>query len=343
MTRAYKNVAQSTRNKLRRSWQLLLATKIDDRFDEDNFRTEIETALTNWQAQIGRSEATPSYLTYACRESHAKGDAIDWSFHELAGHDFDVYCGLLNACADAGARLFMTTYVRAHRENDDGLPEAQSDDDVDYRCRGRKSGLPTTRKVVHSLIDTRDFVCENLPTGALNFRANDAIQDKPLCDCPNDQPCSSPMLVIVPDMYEFVLDILDGGRCAVADLLDYLRLKHSRKENRLIIDAVLSKIIDTEETRNRDRLRKASCWVDVPVYTCESDRLVPALIACHEMQLDFLLMKAFRCLRGAPVSVFSKLLELCPTFPFDLIRDESVVACVTRLLLVLTAIVSNML
>jgi hypothetical protein len=50
MARAYKNAAQSTRNKLRRSWRELLATKIDDRFDEDNFRTGIETALTNWQS-----------------------------------------------------------------------------------------------------------------------------------------------------------------------------------------------------------------------------------------------------------------------------------------------------
>lgn len=325
MARAYKSAAQTTRTKLRQAWRDLLATEIKDALDENNFKAEIEMAITNWQAQIGRCEATPPYLTYACPSLHTKGDPIDWSPHELNEPDFDVYSGILSACASAGARLFLTTHVRAHRKDQDDSSGYLSEDAIDYSFRGRRAQPSTTKKVVHKLINSRDVVCKSLPEGALNFRPNDMIQNTAQCDCPRDQPCSSPMLVIVPDMYEFVLHLLDDDRCAVADLLDYLKAKYSRKENKLILEAALAKIIDAEETRLRAGLRNVHRWNDddrMLEYAGDGKRLVPAIIACHDMKIDFLLMKALRCLRGAPMSVLSRLLELCPSFPFDLIKEE---------------------
>jgi hypothetical protein len=215
---------------------------------------------------------------------------------------------------------------KTYKEDNDMFFENASNEDEHGPWRTHKSRKPETRKMLHSFMGTQSIKRRVLAQEKLDFSADSIIQDTALYRCRHDQPRSLSMLVTVPDMYEFVLHLIDDSNCAIADLLDYLKgmdqAETGRGEDRILLDAVLSKIFDTERIRHREQLRKEGSMVAAPRYACDGDRLVPALMACHELEIDFLSMKAVRCLRGAPVSVLAKLLKLCPSFPLSLIEDE---------------------
>jgi hypothetical protein len=122
-----------------------------------------------------------------------------------------------------------------------------------------------------------------------------------------------------------MLDKLEDPTYNIEDLIGYLKSlvlgpRHDIRPGDVhLLNTVLSKVIESEDTRIR-RAKRHGVRYGAAIYN--RDTLVPAMVACQETGHDFLLIKALRCLRGAPISIFSELFEISPSFPYDLNEAE---------------------
>jgi hypothetical protein len=312
----------------------------------------LEEVLRRWQTDLVRVGQVPMYLVHVLPSLQAVKETKDQRCSDAVAyiqeHGFSLHQELQKSCLNAGCRIFLSS-CRRQREPALDLEEtssaheggSESEDSTEIPTDDENSDLYSdfdvhgdfveesqlSRAPARSYDDGRiqDLEGRYLPHGLIKAGLDDMIHGDPFSMYPRGEAVHLVLAFIVPDMYELMLDKLEDPTCSIGDLIGYLKSlvlgpqRSIRPGDIHLLNTVLSKVIEGEETRIR-RAKRHRVGCGAAIYN--RDTLVPAMVACQETGHDFLLSKALRCLRGAPISIFSELFEISPSFPYNLIETE---------------------
>lgn len=169
---------------------------------------------------------------------------------------------------------------------------------------------------------TNDTSRWSIPSDFLDPLWNTLIPNDLLRDLRGREPFHIPVVIIVLDMYETTLNFIENTR-NLFDLMNYFLATHPSDMEEVpdssMLELSCSKVIEQAETK----IHKEKCLTsrDCSAYDDAIGSLIPAMVASFLTDHKFLLHIALRCLRGAPIKVFSDIFLIAPNFPFHLLEE----------------------